>query len=1098
MLWRSLSVLFLLVLVNVVAGIGNDAQAQFLGQQSLSQSSYVIDQSGQLWSWGDNFYGQLGVGDRVNRNMPTLVPVPAGASKWVLVAGGANFAIAVADSDKLYAWGLNDKGQIGTGIEGGNLYGVPTRIPNPPYVTNWKWVSAGAAHCEALTADGRLFAWGDNTQGELGVGTTQYIFTPQEVQFPTGVTAWADVAAGPGYTMMIAQNGLLYGCGIDSLGAFQPWEGPVQATTDTFRAYSPLPCLAASYQLESRIDQNNDVQGLYLGQDPLFYISPAGGFIEQVAGIADGGYHTLILSDDGRVAASGDNTYGQLGINTTNPVFTSGIVVFPSSVTQVVAIAAGLKHSLAIGNDGWLYAWGDDSVGELGIGAVPNQIAPVRVLKVCPPLSMSGTLTIPSDFFQPYSIKLSVKNTSASSSLTNGNAFLVLGAPLGYTDSTPDQILSSPVNPNATSSFTWDGALRQQVYDSLYPTYFAYIRATGSAPLLVSVDIIPIITGPWTICDPSKVTDSITGAPLAGADLVNPGPPKEWIYEGVPFDSNKMVSNEDGIFTICVKGPVVSMPLPSCWGGASVLTEYRVSLMKENYRTVSTYITEPIPDSMIFVLGPSDIQGTFASPAPTFVADSIVKVYYPDSLIGYALSRRAIFRTLDSGIHWFAMYVADTDLHDVKFRDPAHGWVVGDGGEILGTTDSGETWQTNQVGTRDLRALTIIDADTAWAVGDSGALVKKSGETWTAQSSLSKYDLTSINFFDPDHGAIGGNGVYYLYESGTWVRHAIAANVRAVSYITPNQIFFAGANGSIINFNDTYDNFFGCTDAFGNPIIDTLTGDSTYTTHAINSLYFLNQNVGYAAGDSGASFVTYDNGTSWATMTEFPHTATSMNFFSLAGHGVSDNTVLNYTGVPDTFKSIVRGRITFGNPSEPILGAQVIRWFASLDDSDTVYNRIDTTYTNEQGNFVFTDIDGIFPYDYHFNFTDSGIAKTKVFYAVQGKPHQIIILNYNDYAPPPKDTIVSDVNSSSQVALSLDVNASESFAQLSYNIPSDGSARLIMQDVLGRTVRIISDGFSTAGPKEAEVPLDGLLAGAYYVTLETSQGSITKKFVVMR
>ncbi len=65
----------------------------------------------------------------------------------------------------------------------------------------------------------------------------------------------------------------------------------------------------------------------------------------------------------------------------------------PSGVTQFVAIAAGLKHSLAIGNDGWLYAWGDDSRGELGIGADSNQSLPVKVLKVCAPLSMSASLS---------------------------------------------------------------------------------------------------------------------------------------------------------------------------------------------------------------------------------------------------------------------------------------------------------------------------------------------------------------------------------------------------------------------------------------------------------------------------------------------------------------------------------------------------------------------------------------------------------------------------------------------------------------------------------------------------------------------------------
>jgi alpha-tubulin suppressor-like RCC1 family protein len=1068
-----------MVLAFVLWQAGSTApRAQFLGQQSLSQSSYVIDQSGQLWAWGDNFYGQLGVGDRVNRNTPTLVPVPAGASKWVLVAGGANFAIAVADSDKLYAWGLNDKGQIGIGIEGGDLYGAPTRIPNPPYVTTWKWVSAGAAHCEALTTDGRLFAWGDNQQGELGVGTTQYLFSPQPVQFPTGVTAWEDVAAGPGYTMMIAQNGLLYGCGMDSLHAFQPWEGPVLARIDTFRANSPLPCLAASYRLESRIDQNNGASGIPISQDPFFYVSSDGGLIEQVASVAAGGWHTLILSMDGSVAATGEDTYGQLGLGTTNPVYTAGIIDFPSGVTQVVAIAAGLHHSLAIGNDGWLYSWGDDSVGELGIGTAPNQDQPVKVLKVCPPISMSASLTVPNDFLKPYSIKVTIKNTSASLPLTTVDAFLLLGKPLTYGDSMPpDERVSSPISPNGTSSATWDGTLSESVLDSLYPTYFAYIRAAGSAPLLVYVDIVPVIVGPWTICDPANVEDSLTHAPLVGAELVFPGPIPGDAFSGPPFDSNKMVSNEEGMFSLCIHGPIYDRLQ------MGPIIEYPISLMEENYRTISYYLTEPIPENLTFYLGPSEIQGTFAVPSLPFIGDSIVRVYYPDSLIGYALSRRVIFRTLDSGIHWFAMYEADADLHDVKFRDPAHGWVVGDDGEILGTMDSGETWQINHVGTQNLRALTIIDADTAWAVGDSGTLIKKSGNLWIAQPPLAKDDLTSIHFLDPEDGVIGGNGVYYLYDSGTWGGHTINANIGAAYYTDSGQIYFSGTNGNIIN----------CSGA----TLSSLTADSTYTTHTINSLYFLNANVGYAAGDSGASFVTYDGGTSWATMAEFPNTVTSMNFFSLAGHGVSDNAVLNYTGEPDTFKSIVRGRLTFGNPPEPILGAEVERWYVVLNDTVTDSGYIDRTFTNEQGNFVFTDIDGIFPYEYHINFMDSGIAKTKIFYAVQGEPHKIITLNYNDYAPPPPDTVLS-VGSVSEAVLSLNVSASEFFARISYTIPSDGPMRLIMQDVLGRTVMTIADGFHTQGLSEMDVPLEDLTIGTYYITLETSEGSITKKIIVLR
>ena len=103
-----------------------------------------------------------------------------------------------------------------------------------------------------------------------------------------------------------------------------------------------------------------------------------------MAAVADGGWHALFLTNSGTLITAGENTYGQLGIGS-DSALPNGTIAFPTGVTQFVAIAAGLKHSLAIGNDGWLYAWGDDSVGELGLGNFTNQSKPVRVLKVCDP-----------------------------------------------------------------------------------------------------------------------------------------------------------------------------------------------------------------------------------------------------------------------------------------------------------------------------------------------------------------------------------------------------------------------------------------------------------------------------------------------------------------------------------------------------------------------------------------------------------------------------------------------------------------------------------------------------------------------------------------
>ncbi|HEY3875366.1 MAG TPA: hypothetical protein VGM92_07800, partial [Candidatus Kapabacteria bacterium] len=283
--------------------------AQFLGQQSLSESSYVIDQSGNLWVWGRNDESQLGVGDRVDHTTPVMVPVPVGATRWTLVAGGANFALAVADSDKLYSWGVNDHGQLGIGNAGGD-YGGPMRIPNPANVTAWKWITAGASHSVALSSDGQLFAWGDNSKGELGVGNVKFLTTPQSIEVPTGVPGWADVAAGPWYTVMLSTQGVLYGCGVDSEHTFTPFStAPQIAQIDTFRAFSPLPCLAASNEWELRIDQ--------VYYSPIswraFEITPDHGSGRDLASVAAGGWHNVFVDMYGAIACAGDDTHGQVG-----------------------------------------------------------------------------------------------------------------------------------------------------------------------------------------------------------------------------------------------------------------------------------------------------------------------------------------------------------------------------------------------------------------------------------------------------------------------------------------------------------------------------------------------------------------------------------------------------------------------------------------------------------------------------------------------------------------------------------------------------------------------------------------------------------------
>ena len=1042
--------------------VPNSSFSQFLGQQTLSQSSYVIDQSGTLWAWGWNFYGQLGVGDRANRSTPTIVPLPAGASQWTCVAGGATFALAIADTDKLYAWGVNDKGQIGQGYAGGNIFGGPTRIPNPPTVTGWKWVSAGAAHCEALTNDGRLFAWGDNSQGQLGPGNTNYLPQPEEVEFPTGVRAWTAVAAGPGYTEMIAQDHRLYGCGFDSLSTFNPYEGPQLAQINHFRAYSCLPSLAASYRIESKIDEDHL---LVLAFDNPYLETSDKAAAYYMAAVAAGARHVLQLTVNGALLSGGDNTYGQLGLGAVSNGST-GNIPFPAGVTQFIAIAAGLKHSLAIGNDGWLYAWGDDSLGELGIDSTVNKNKPTRVFRVCSPISMTGSFSSLQNPTSPFSLSLNVQNTNGTTSLTNGNAFLTYSLPLKYNDSAALERFPTNIAPSSSESLTWDGSIGFNIILDT-PIVFAYVKAQGSSPLLVPGGVVvPAI--PIEAYVNAQVIDSVTNDPIPGASVFLP--------PATSIDS----TDKNGSFTDSLRLGVFGSP-----------DSFACTILKENYNTFSTSYQEyDSIDNETFILSPSTIQGNFTLPTGAFLGDSIVKVYFPDSIIGYAISARNIYRSMDTGDTWKAIYSSNTGLHDIKFRDIANGIVVGDNGTILATSDSGKTWTMVTPTSANLRAVAIIDADTAWAVGDNGTLLKKSGENWTVLPSLGTDTLNAINFFDAEHGVIGTLGGEYLYSSGSWNFLPIYGNpipdIQTVEYLTPRDIMGAGTNGEVIKNGFVI---------------------STWSNQTIRNMYFLNSLIGFVAGDSMA-MVTYDEGATWAPLKELPHSATSINFFSLSGHAAS-NAVSNYVGVPNTVSGIVRGRITYGKSAEPIEGAEIRRYYTI----DTLSGFMDSTYSNEQGNFVFSGIDSVFKYEYRIHYSDSGIAKLQTFPNIKPRHGQIITLNYNDFPvsidtiPPdtiPPDTIPPDtlphdtllsVGAEPASAQSLAVHVSGENIVMTYEVFSP--ATLSIRDALGREVWYLpSDGsFVTAS---VSIPALALPVGTYYALLKSSSGTVIRKFELLR
>jgi alpha-tubulin suppressor-like RCC1 family protein len=286
-----------------------------------------------LWAWGLNGNGQLG--------MPTAslaVPTRVGtATDWSQVAGGRYHTLAIKTDGSLWAWGANAKLQLGLGPAAGTSdVNTPTRVGTD---TDWKSVAAGAEHSLALRNDGSLWAWGDNSYGQLGIAATS-------ADAPTRVgtdTSWAKIAAGDGASFAIRTDGTLWAWGANTNGQL--------GLLDFSNRANPT-CV------DPAIKWTSVACPVYAG------VSGSYGYA-----------HTVAIRSGGTLWACGCNEEGELGIGSFSyddyPTFQQ---IGTSSNWE--AVACGNETSFALDAKGAVWAWGHNYNGELGLGDTKGRYAP--------------------------------------------------------------------------------------------------------------------------------------------------------------------------------------------------------------------------------------------------------------------------------------------------------------------------------------------------------------------------------------------------------------------------------------------------------------------------------------------------------------------------------------------------------------------------------------------------------------------------------------------------------------------------------------------------------------------------------------------------
>jgi alpha-tubulin suppressor-like RCC1 family protein len=292
--------------------------------------SLISSNESKFYAAGFHGEGQLGLGDNTfveEYSVFTEVP-DLGDKNIAVVAAGGRQSFVLLD-DKVYAAGDNSNGQLGLGSDN-TIYDTFTEIADLND-KNIIAVAVGKAHSFALSKSGKVYMAGDNNYGQLGLGDSDNRDTFTEVSDLGGKNIIA-IAAGHFHSFALSNDGMVYAAG---------WNENAQLG------------------LGDNVSRNVFTEITDLKD-------------KNITAIAAGRLHSFALSKGGKVYAVGLNENGQLGLgdNVSRNTFTEITNLRDKNIT---AIAAGRFHSFALSNEGKVYAAGNNENGQLGLNDEDNR-----------------------------------------------------------------------------------------------------------------------------------------------------------------------------------------------------------------------------------------------------------------------------------------------------------------------------------------------------------------------------------------------------------------------------------------------------------------------------------------------------------------------------------------------------------------------------------------------------------------------------------------------------------------------------------------------------------------------------------------------------
>jgi alpha-tubulin suppressor-like RCC1 family protein len=354
-----------------------------------SYDTLALKRDGTLWAWGLNDYGQLGQGTSDLVAHPTPLQVGRG-HEWVAVSCGYGNMLALRANGTLWGWGNNSD-------FGGNLgFGPVTRSAVTLYPDRWSPTRVGQAHdwsalyvgyqhALAMKTDGTLWGWGANWYGALGrSGSTGLVTPPAAVSSDTD---WATAAGGGDFSLAVKKDGGLWASGLNVYGELGLGDTTNRRNlTEVGSAHDWATVSAGiAYGLAVKRDGTlwawgeNSFGELGLGDTTPRYSPIQVGSATDWAAVRCLGHHTLALKRDGTLWAWGENGYGQLGLGDTTDRHSPTQVGTSRDWATIAPGSADSYSTVALKRDGTLWAWGFNRFGQLGHGDTTDRHTPTQV-----------------------------------------------------------------------------------------------------------------------------------------------------------------------------------------------------------------------------------------------------------------------------------------------------------------------------------------------------------------------------------------------------------------------------------------------------------------------------------------------------------------------------------------------------------------------------------------------------------------------------------------------------------------------------------------------------------------------------------------------